>query len=65
MRSFVDPEELVAAYWQKLARPIRALYKRGGRMVKDAAPQHKSGSDRPVGRARRPDPLRPQVRAHS
>ena len=65
MRKFSTPEALVAAYWRKLTRPIRAIYKSRGRMGKDAELQRRSGSDRPVNVARRPYRLRPHARAHS
>jgi hypothetical protein len=65
MKKFSTPEALVAAYWRKLTRPIRAIYKRRGRMGRDAVLHRRSGSDRPVGALRRPYRLRPHARAHS
>jgi hypothetical protein len=54
MRKFSTPEALVAAYWRKLTRPIRAIYKSRGRMGRGAELQRQRGSDRPVSVARRP-----------
>jgi hypothetical protein len=65
MKRFSTPEALVAAYWRKLTRPIRAIYNGRGRMRRDAGLQRQSGSDRPVGAARRPYRLRLRARAHS
>lgn len=65
MKKFFTPEELVAAYWRKLTRPIVAMYQGRGRAARDAALQRQFGSGRPVGAARRPYRLRPHARAHS
>ncbi len=65
MKKFSTPEALVAAYWRKLTRPIRAIYKGRGRMGRDVAVQRRSGSNRPVGAARGHYRLRLRARAHS